>query len=50
MTSEQAVEFVPAVERRGEVVLSVRGLTAGFDERLVIEGHPDAVDPVVDCH
>jgi phospholipid/cholesterol/gamma-HCH transport system ATP-binding protein len=37
MTSEQPVEFVPAVERRGEVVLSVRGLTAGFGERNVIE-------------
>lgn len=37
MTSEPTIEFVPAVERRGEVVLSVRGLTAGFDERTVIE-------------
>ncbi len=35
--SDQVIEFVPAPDRRGDVVLSVRGLTAGFAERNVIE-------------
>ncbi len=38
MPAEQVIEFVPAAERRGEVVLSVRGLTAGFCDRNVIAG------------
>ena len=38
MPAEQVIEFVPAPERRGEVVLSVRGLAAGFGDNNVIEG------------